>query len=190
MAIASPWEGLLLLWFGSPSPAPLSNPPPPHSVKPCSKTLLARQTQVPNGFYSPYNGDTHVRFFHSMVKIKSPKSNKFELSVVETSAALPRRQVWEVFSPRNRQSMLCPPSTSFTYPPIYLAHLLCWKLPLFDCLGGSCCGACKRWAIVGKGQRAGGMRGTRNPKKGNKIHGDGVGRVGEKKKGVEKHVGG
>lgn len=53
--------------------------------------------------------------------------------------------------------------------------------------------------MVGKGQRAGGMRGTRNPKKGNKIRETEWEEWGKKKKvkmecylkeRVEKHVGG
>lgn len=157
---------------------------PSNSVKSHSKTLLARKLRRQTAFSISKSLTLSSGFWLDDWNQFPKNLNYKEVWAIccrNKRSCIAHRQVWEVFSPHNRQSMLCPPSTSFTYPPIYLAHLLCWKLPLFDCLGGSCCATCKRWAIVGKGQRAGGTRATRNPEKGNKMHGDRVGRVGIKR---------
>lgn len=177
MAITSPWVGLLLLWFFCLFFFVFFL-----NVKSCSQALFAGETETPGKWLLQSLKSATLGSAFSLGGLnKFPKKIKTaKISFTEgccwnkqRSIALViwNRQVWEVLPPHKRQSMLCPPSTSFAYPPIHPAHLLCWKLPLFDCLGGSYCGTCKRWAIAGKGQRAGGMRGTRNPKKGNKVRG-------------------
>lgn len=187
MAITSPWVGLLLLWFFllvfffSQCNILLSGIVSGKTERPFGKWLLQslKSMTLRSGFW-----------LGGLNKFPPKKIQTAKISFREGCyTALDR--VGDVKTGRcgksslltKRQSMLCPPSTSFAYPPIHPAHLLCWKLPLFDCLGGSYCGTCKRWAMVGKGQRAGGMRGTRNPKKGNKIRGAEWEEWGLKKKG-------